>query len=72
MENRINETMSEPSAPLNERMLEELKSIVRRAEDKAKESAKAADKVVRDHPYPAVGLAFGLGLLIGVLAARRK
>jgi ElaB/YqjD/DUF883 family membrane-anchored ribosome-binding protein len=36
-----------------------------------KAAAKKADTVIRDHPYESVGVAFGLGLLIGVLVARR-
>ena len=32
---------------------------------------KAADKVIRDHPYQTIGIAFGVGLLIGFLARRR-
>jgi ElaB/YqjD/DUF883 family membrane-anchored ribosome-binding protein len=27
--------------------------------------------VIRDHPYESIGVAFGLGLLIGVLVARK-
>jgi ElaB/YqjD/DUF883 family membrane-anchored ribosome-binding protein len=45
--------------------------MLERAEQKAVERAKAADRLVRDHPYQTIGLAFGLGLLIGVLARRR-
>jgi ElaB/YqjD/DUF883 family membrane-anchored ribosome-binding protein len=37
----------------------------------AKAAAKEADTVIREHPYEAIGMAFGLGLLIGVLAARK-
>ena len=33
--------------------------------------AKAADKTIRDHPYESIGVAFGLGLLIGVLVTRK-
>jgi ElaB/YqjD/DUF883 family membrane-anchored ribosome-binding protein len=54
-----------------ERLISELKTIVQRAEEKAVERAKAADRVVRDHPYQTIGLAFGLGLLIGILARRK-
>ena len=39
--------------------------------DKTVEAAKATDKVIRDHPYESIGAAFGIGLLIGVLVARR-
>ena len=38
---------------------------------KAAEHAKEADKVIRDHPYPSMGIAFGVGILIGVLVSRR-
>ncbi len=37
----------------------------------AKAAAKQTDTVIRDHPYQAVGIAFGVGLLVGVLVARR-
>jgi len=30
-----------------------------------------ADAVIREHPYEALGVAFGVGLLIGVLVVRR-
>ena len=38
---------------------------------KAKEAAKKADVVIRDHPYESIGIAFGIGLLLGVVVARR-
>jgi ElaB/YqjD/DUF883 family membrane-anchored ribosome-binding protein len=40
-------------------------------EDKATAGAKATDKVIREHPYESLGIAFGVGLLIGVLINRR-
>ena len=40
-------------------------------EEKAAASAKATDKVIREHPYQSLGVAFGVGLLIGVLINRR-
>lgn len=33
--------------------------------------AKATDRAIREHPYESLGVAFGLGVLIGVLIARR-
>ena len=36
----------------------------------AKAAAQRADTLVRENPYACVGVAFGLGLLIGVLVAR--
>jgi ElaB/YqjD/DUF883 family membrane-anchored ribosome-binding protein len=71
MESRIeNSTASETE--LSKDRFNELKAMIQRAEEKAVERAKAADRIIRDHPYQTIGVAFGLGLLIGVLAVRRK
>ena len=70
MESRTSES-NEGRAATTERMVDELKSMIERAQDQAVERAKAADRVIRDHPYQTIGIAFGLGLLIGVLARRR-
>lgn len=51
--------------------LENAKAACVRLEEKAIEGAKATDKVIRDHPYQSIGIAFGLGLLIGVLVTRK-
>ena len=51
--------------------LENAKDIAGRVRDKTLEGAKAADQVVRDNPYQAIGIAFGVGALIGYLAMRR-
>jgi len=37
----------------------------------AKAAATRADTVIREHPYESIGVAFGVGLLIGVLVARK-
>jgi ElaB/YqjD/DUF883 family membrane-anchored ribosome-binding protein len=37
----------------------------------ARAAARQADSVIRANPYESVGIAFGVGLLIGVLVARR-
>jgi ElaB/YqjD/DUF883 family membrane-anchored ribosome-binding protein len=34
--------------------------------------AKAADEVIRDHPYQSIGIAFGVGALLGLLLRRRS
>ena len=39
--------------------------------DQAKETARAADEYVREHPWGAVGIAAVAGLLIGVMISRR-
>lgn len=51
--------------------LESAKETCHQLQDKTIEAAKATDKVIRSHPYESMGAAFGIGLLIGVLVARR-
>ena len=51
--------------------LESAKETCQRLEEKAVAAAKATDQVIREHPYESIGLAFGLGLLIGVLVSRK-
>jgi ElaB/YqjD/DUF883 family membrane-anchored ribosome-binding protein len=53
------------------RTLEAAKVACRRLEEKAIEGAKVTDKVIREHPYQSIGVAFGIGLLIGVLVTRK-
>ena len=42
-----------------------------RLEAKALAGAKATDQLIRQHPYESVGIAFGVGLLIGALVNRK-
>lgn len=50
--------------------LDRVKASCRRVEEKATAGALVADKLIREHPYPSIGIAFGVGLLIGVLVNR--
>jgi ElaB/YqjD/DUF883 family membrane-anchored ribosome-binding protein len=34
-------------------------------------AAKATDRTIRDHPYESIGIAFGIGLLVGFLVRRK-
>jgi ElaB/YqjD/DUF883 family membrane-anchored ribosome-binding protein len=47
------------------------KANMHKFNEKAVEGAKATDRVIRDHPYPSIGVAFGIGILIGVLVTRK-
>jgi ElaB/YqjD/DUF883 family membrane-anchored ribosome-binding protein len=47
------------------------KELLHRVGQEATERTKAVDNVVRIHPYQTIGLALGVGLLIGVLAGRK-
>lgn len=51
--------------------VESAKATYRKLEEKAAAGAKVADQTIREHPYESMGVAFGVGLLIGVLVARR-
>ncbi len=51
--------------------LESAKATCRRMEEKAVAGARYADETIREHPYESIGIGFGVGLLIGVLVARR-
>ncbi len=51
--------------------VESAKDTCRRIEEKAIAGARAADETIREHPYESIGIAFGVGLLIGVLVSRR-
>ena len=51
--------------------IESAKATVQRWEEKTVAAAKATDKTIRAHPYESIGIAFGLGLLVGVLVARK-
>jgi len=51
--------------------IDSAKATYRRLEEKAVAGAKATDRVIREHPYESLGVAFGLGLLVGVLVTRK-
>jgi ElaB/YqjD/DUF883 family membrane-anchored ribosome-binding protein len=67
--NRIDPERSELRVKL-EAAIERAEALCVRLQDKTVAAAKATDKAVRDYPYPALGVAFGIGVLIGVLAMR--
>lgn len=51
--------------------LESAKETYSEIQQKAQEGVEAADTMVRENPYAAVGIAFGVGLLFGVVVARK-
>ena len=53
-----------------EAAIEKARVACDRLQEQTLAAAKATDKAVREHPYQAVGVAFGLGVLIGVLVGR--
>jgi len=51
--------------------LESARATCEHLQDQTIAAAKATDHVIREHPYESIGIAFGTGLLIGVLVGRR-
>jgi len=52
--------------------LARLKENCHRVKERTVATARSADKMVRDHPYAALGWAFAFGLLAGAVLSRRR
>lgn len=50
--------------------LERVKASCKRLEEQAATRMRAADRAIRRHPYESMGIALGLGLIVGVLLNR--
>ncbi len=68
----------EKAAELRGRALEQLRALRDRMHDaqaaalrQSKAAARATDDYVHDHPWRAIGVAAGVGVLIGLLIGRR-
>jgi len=48
-----------------------LQELEGEAVDRAKAAARATDDYVHDHPWQAIGIGAGIGLVIGLLVSRR-
>ena len=68
------DTVGEQTRGLRDRLTQTLVQARRRCcelEGRSIECAQAAGQVVREHPYQSIGVAFGIGMLIGVLFTRK-
>ena len=63
---------SEKVGQLGSNLKESAKQAAERIQEKTVSAAKATDRCVREHPYQSVGVAFGVGVLIGLLVARNR
>src|SRR5262245_31345863 len=66
--------MGERGVAARERLataLEAAKETGRKLEERARAGARAADELIRENPYQSIGIAFGVGLIFGVLINRR-
>jgi ElaB/YqjD/DUF883 family membrane-anchored ribosome-binding protein len=52
--------------------LDSAKGACARLKDRAMESSKVADKALHEYPYQAIGIALGVGVVLGLLASRRN
>lgn len=48
------------------------REVLAAVQEKAIAGAKATDETIREHPYHAIGVALGVGALIGYLLGRRN
>jgi ElaB/YqjD/DUF883 family membrane-anchored ribosome-binding protein len=69
--NRVDTEKGELRAKL-EAATEKAKEVCNRLQEETVAAAKATDKTIREHPYQAIGIAFGVGVLVGVLAGRLR
>ena len=51
--------------------LEVARQTRRRLQERAVVSAQATDRLIREYPYQSLGIAFGVGMLFGILVNRR-
>jgi ElaB/YqjD/DUF883 family membrane-anchored ribosome-binding protein len=68
------EDLSERGMAARERLaaaLEVAKETRRRLEERARAGMKATDRLVHEYPYQSVGVAFGIGMIIGILVNRK-
>jgi ElaB/YqjD/DUF883 family membrane-anchored ribosome-binding protein len=66
--------LSERGVAARERLaaaLEVAQETRRKLEERAVAGARAADRMVHEHPYQSVGVAFGVGMLLGILLNRK-
>lgn len=64
---------SEEIASLKERLrtaLDRSRDVAQKGMQMAKERAAQADEAIQTHPYVAIGIAAGVGLLVGALLSR--
>lgn len=66
--------LSEKGLAARERLnaaLEIARDAQKKLQQRAMEGAQATDKVIREYPYQSIGIAFGIGMLLGVLVNRK-
>jgi ElaB/YqjD/DUF883 family membrane-anchored ribosome-binding protein len=52
--------------------IDNAKAVCEQLQERTAVAAKATDQTIRDHPYEAIAVAFGVGLLLGMISGRRR
>ena len=52
--------------------IDNAKAVCEQLQERTADAAKATDQTIRDHPYEAIAVAFGVGLLLGMISGRRR
>ena len=68
---QVSEKMDQARAKLDA-VRETAKETYSKLQDKTVAAARATDSAVREYPYSSLGIAFGIGLLMGVLLIRSR
>lgn len=71
METRLENVESGHRGLSADKLVADLKGMVERVENGAVNGAKATDKIIRENPYQSIGVAFGLGMLLGFVLWRK-
>lgn len=74
----IEDLLKTAAGQLNEKTATQLGNVLDRArhlgrqlEGRTAAGLEQADRMIREHPYPSLGIAFALGALVGVLINRK-
>ena len=69
--NRVDTEQAETRATLAD-AIAKAKEVCQRLQDQTAAAAKATDQTIREHPYQAMAIGLGLGLLVGFLVVRSR
>jgi len=68
--NDLNEKTQEARRRLSE-TLDSARLSCQSAEARLREGFRETDQLIREHPYESLGIGFGIGLLLGLLAGKK-
>jgi len=71
MKNTV-ESMAEGFGEASEEIQNRLGAVWETSKEKVSACAQATDRVIRERPYQSIGIALGLGVLIGMLINRSR